>query len=67
MPGVSKLHSKIKKDDLVAIMTLKDELICLGKARFGSEQIKRREKGVAVKVNKVFMVPGVYPNKDRII
>jgi len=60
IPGISKLHDEIYKDDAVAIMTLKDELVALGKATLNSEEIIRKDKGLAVKTDKVFMGPGVY-------
>lgn len=60
LPGISKLESGIEKDDIVAVITLKDELIAIGTARLGSEQILKEEKGVAVNIRKVFMRPGVY-------
>lgn len=60
IPGISKLNDKIKPDDIVAVMTLKDELIALGIAKLTSEEIIKQEKGLAVKTDKVFMKPGVY-------
>ena len=65
IPGISKLHSKIKKDDIVAVMTLKEELICLGTARMTSEEIMKQEKGIAVISNRVFMEPDTYPKFVR--
>ena len=59
VPGTSKLNDNIAKDDIVAIMTLKDELVALGKAQITSKEMLG-EKGIAVKTEKVFMVPGVY-------
>ncbi len=58
--GISKVHSGIKEGDLVAVMSLKDELICLGKSEFSSEELLEGLKGVAVKTGKVFMDIGVY-------
>ena len=61
IPGISKLNDKIKLNDGVAIMTLKDELIAIGTAKMASEDIMKNEKGVAVKIEKVFMQPDSYP------
>jgi len=61
IPGISKLESDIKKDDLVAVMTLKNELICLGNVILTSEEIIKMERGKAVKTAKVFMKPDIYP------
>ena len=58
VPGISKLNN-INKDEIVAIMTLKDELIALGTAQISSEEMMA-EKGIAVQAEKVFMVSGVY-------
>lgn len=54
IPGVSKLEN-FKKNETVAIMTLKDELVAIGKAEMSAVEINCKEKGVAVNVNKVFM------------
>jgi len=60
VPGISKLNDKIQKNDVVAIMTLKGELVALGTATMNSEDIMKKEKGLAVKTDKVFMEPDVY-------
>ena len=62
VPGVSQLNDNISKEDTVAIMTLKDELIALGISKMDSKEIMA-EKGVAVQTEKVFMQPGVYKIK----
>jgi len=62
--GISKLTTGIKENDLVAIFTLKNELICIGKAVLDSETIQRQEKGEAVKTTKVFMDRGIYSLKN---
>ena len=59
IPGISKLHDSIKVNDVVAVMTLKDELVALGTAKMDSNQMTG-EKGLAVSVEKVFMKPGTY-------
>lgn len=61
IPGISKLNSGIEKNTMVAVMTLKDELVCIGTAMLSSEEIISKEKGLAVKNWKVFMQPGIYP------
>ncbi len=65
-PGIVKLESGIKTNDIVAVLTLKDELVCYGTAVEDSEQMKD-EKGLAVKSNKVFMQPGTYPKYKKSI
>src|SRR3989344_896117 len=60
IPGISKLEAHIKKDDIVAVLTLKGELICISKALEGSQYIMQKQKGLAFKTNKVFMQPQTY-------
>lgn len=61
IPGINKLNDKIIFNDMVAIMTLKNELIAIGTAKMNSDEIMKNEKGIAVKIEKVFMQPGTYP------
>ena len=61
VPGVVKLHEGIRRGDLVAIMTLKGELVAVGKAEMSSEEIVSANRGIAASVVRVFMEPGVYP------
>jgi len=63
VPGIVKLHSKIQKNDLIAVMSLKEELVALGNAFINSGQIFSEQKGLCVRINKVFMPPGVYPKR----
>ena len=65
IPGISKLHSKIEKGNMVAVMTLKEELISVGDAILTSEEIMKEQKGLAVKTTKVFMEPETYPHFKR--
>ena len=61
VPGIVKLHKGIKPGDLVAIMTLKDELVALGKAKMNTQEMFTKIKGIAVDVEKVFMPREWYP------
>ncbi len=65
VPGVSKFENCIQKDDLVAMFTLKDELIGLGSALMSSDELKNNEKGLVIKTSKIFMDPEVYPHYKR--
>ena len=60
VPGVSKLHNNLNPGTLVAVMTLKDELIAIGEAQLTSVAIADQEKGIAVRVDKVFMPENAY-------
>lgn len=65
MPGISKFESCIKKKDLVAILSLKGELIALGYSRENANNLLKKQKGLAVNTFKVFMNSGVYPKPPR--
>jgi len=65
IPGISKFESCIEKNDLVAVFSLKEELISLGTAVMSSEDIKSNERGIAIKSKKVFMEPEVYPHYKK--
>ena len=60
IPGISKLNN-FNKNEIIAILSLKDELICLGTSLLSSDEILRQIKGKAVSVKKVFMLPETYP------
>jgi H/ACA ribonucleoprotein complex subunit 4 len=64
VPGISKLETGIEKGDLVAVLTLKGELVAYGKALMSTKEMMG-EKGLAVKIEKVVMEPGVYPRIQR--
>lgn len=59
-PGVSKINSDISAGELVAVMTLKDELVMVGEAKMNSHDLIISKRGVAVKPKQVFMEPGTY-------
>ncbi len=61
IPGISKIESDIQEDDLVAVMTLKNELVAFGKAKMISKEMLKKDNGIAVKMERVFMKPNVYP------
>jgi len=61
LPGISKFEKHIRKDDVVAVMTLKNELVCYGNATIDSGKMETGRNGVAVKPDAVFMEIGTYP------
>jgi H/ACA ribonucleoprotein complex subunit 4 len=65
VPGIVKFDGDVEQDDTVALMTLKGELIALGKARMGAEVLREKSKGVAARVLAVFMQPGTYPRMQK--
>ncbi len=60
IPGITKFESKINKQDTVAIMSEKDELVAIGPAMMTSDEIEKETKGLAVKTEKVFMKENLY-------
>ncbi len=62
-PGVLTVETGISPDDLVALMSLKGELISLARATMTSKQIFEAEHGIVAKPERVVMSPGTYPRK----
>ena len=60
IPGISK-YNNFNKDEIIAVMTLKNELICLGNSLINYSEIEKNDKGKVIKVNKVFMERNLYP------
>ena len=54
IPGISKLDN-FRKGETIAIMTLKNELVAVGEAIISAVEVNTNEKGLAIKVQKVFM------------
>jgi len=65
LPGILKFTSGIRPRDQVAILTLKDEAVALGKSLLSSEDMERMEHGLAVKTRRVIMDAGMYPRLWR--
>jgi len=60
IPGISKLNN-FDENETIAIMTLKDELVGLGTSVINSDEIMKKDKGLAIKTKKVFMDRNIYP------
>jgi H/ACA ribonucleoprotein complex subunit 4 len=60
-PGVLRLSKGIKPGDIVCVMSLKGELIGIGKALKSSEEILELEHGIVVDMERIIMEPGLYP------
>ncbi|MDY6865157.1 MAG: RNA-guided pseudouridylation complex pseudouridine synthase subunit Cbf5 [Halobacteriota archaeon] len=63
VPGVLSLDEGIKKNETVAVFTLKGEAVCIGSAKMGSKEMIKAGKGVALKPARNFMNPGTYPKR----
>ena len=58
--GICKIMRNIEKDDLIALMTLKGELVALAKSNMSAEEMIKK-KGLAAKTDRVIMQKGTYP------
>jgi len=65
IPGIAKFEDCIEKNDLVAVFSLKNELISLGTAVMSKEDIKNNNNGIVIKSKKVFMDAEVYPHYKK--
>lgn len=64
-PGIASLQSGIEKGDIVAVMSLKGELVGIAECYMPSEEMQKAEKGLACAMKKVFMEPGTYPRMKK--
>ncbi|MBI3051156.1 RNA-guided pseudouridylation complex pseudouridine synthase subunit Cbf5 [Candidatus Woesearchaeota archaeon] len=64
VPGISRVETGIREGDIVAVLTLKGELVCYGTARLGTQGMLG-DRGIAVKPERVFMPAGVYPRMEK--
>lgn len=60
--GVAKLEDSIKRGEIVAMMTLRGELVALGKSRMNADEIVESDHGIAVDTERVIMPRGTYPS-----
>ena len=65
--GVVKLDEGIERDNVIRILTLKEELVGVGKASMSSEDMVNSAKGVAVRTQKVVMEFGLYPPRSEVV
>lgn len=59
--GILYIEKNVKKDGLVAIFTLKNELVALGTALMNAEDMLKVRSGIVVDVTRVIMKRGTYP------
>ena len=60
--GVHMLDPEIRKNALVALLTVRGELIALGSMQMSSDKVMASESGIASRVTRVIMEPGHYPS-----
>jgi len=60
-PGVAKFEIPFSRGELVALFTLKGELIGVGRALVDGEEVKKMERGLVARTDRVVMRRGTYP------
>jgi len=60
VPGICKLDAEINEGDMVAIFTLKEELVSIGEARMETMDMLVKDSGIAAVSRRVVMKPGTY-------
>jgi H/ACA ribonucleoprotein complex subunit 4 len=61
IPGVLSVSEGLKKDDTVALLSPKLELVAIGKALLSSEEVRSLRRGLASTTERVVMRAGTYP------
>jgi H/ACA ribonucleoprotein complex subunit 4 len=61
IPGVVEIDSDIKKGNLAAVLTLKDEGVAIVKTLMTTEGIIQKDKGICANLERVLMHKGTYP------
>ena len=61
IPGVLAASEGIKKEDTVALMSAKGELVAIGKALLPTEEMRGLQRGLASTTERVVMKAGTYP------
>ena len=59
--GIARLEDGIFKGGWVAMLSMKGELVAIGRALLSSQEIVKMNRGLAVKTDKVLMRKGTYP------
>jgi H/ACA ribonucleoprotein complex subunit 4 len=60
--GITYIENGIKNGDIIAIFTLKNEIVALGKALVSSEDMLKAKSGVMVELTRVIMERETYPS-----
>lgn len=65
VPGILAVTKDLKVHELVAIYTLKGEIVGLAEAAMSIEDIKDSVKGIAFQMKRIIMKPATYPKAWR--
>lgn len=66
MPGVLRVNDGIEAGSLVAILTLKGELVALANSEFSTKKILEKANGICARPTTVFMAKNTYPSSWKI-
>jgi len=61
LPGAVAVTENIENNELIAVMSQKNELVALGKAAMTGKEMLEKSKGICVNAYKVFIEREVYP------
>jgi tRNA pseudouridine55 synthase len=61
VPGVLSVSKGTAKGGTAVVMTGKGELVAIGKALVGAEELESMKRGLAFTTERVIMTPGTYP------
>lgn len=62
IPGIVEIDTDIKKGDLAAVLTMKDEGVALATVLMSTEQIIQKDSGICATLERVLMNKGTYPS-----
>ncbi|MDD4594093.1 MAG: RNA-guided pseudouridylation complex pseudouridine synthase subunit Cbf5, partial [Methanobacteriaceae archaeon] len=60
--GIVAISENVRYGDIVAIMTIKGELVASAKSLFSLDEILDSDSGIIFETNNVYMDPDVYPS-----
>jgi len=61
IPGILSVSEGVKKDDTIALLSAKQELVAIGKALLATEEMRKVQRGLASTTERVVMEAGTYP------
>lgn len=61
IPGILRYESGIQVNDLILVMTQKEEAVALMRADMSSGKIQSEDHGIAATIERVMMPSGIYP------
>jgi len=59
--GITRIQEGIKRGEIIAVYSLKEELVALGIAKLTSKEMFEAKKGMAVRTDRVFIEKNTYP------